>query len=68
MPFELCRVAREVRIFPILELAPKQSHHFDKICTSLTNQGYQVTIKEIPYEFQKGGNQLIIINRATLKQ
>ena len=59
---ELCRVAKEVRIFPILELGSKISRHFDKICKILSDKGYQVKIKKVAYEFQKGGNQLLIVN------
>jgi len=45
-----------------LQLGSRQSRHFGKSCTTLTTQGYQVTIKEISYELQKGGNQLLTIN------
>ncbi len=58
---ELCRVAREVRIFPLLELGSTLSRHFDEMCRTLTDQGYQITVKTVDYEFQKGGNQLLLI-------
>jgi len=60
---ELCRVAREVRIFPLLELGSKHSRHLDKTRITLEEKGYQTTIKTVDYEFQKGGNQLLKVTR-----
>lgn len=65
---ELCRVAREVRIFPLLELGSKQSRHLDKTCTILEGKGYQTIIKTVDYEFQKGGNQLLKITLQNSQQ
>lgn len=65
---ELCRVAREVRIFPLLELGSTQSRHLDKTCKTLTDLGYQTTIKTVDYEFQKGGNQLLEITSHNSQQ
>jgi hypothetical protein len=56
---EMCRVAREVRIFPLLTISGEPSPYVDSIQTTLLKQGYQVRIKEVSYEFQKGGNQLL---------
>ncbi len=56
---ELCRVAKEVRIFPILELGATKSRHLDAVVYYLKNKKYIVTIENVPYEFQKGGNQLL---------
>ena len=58
---ELCRVAKEVRIFPILELGSKRSRHFEKILEILTGEKYRIEIKTVPYEFQKGGNKILIV-------
>lgn len=56
---ELCRVASEVRIFPILNLSGQTSPHLLPVMTELKNQGYQVEIELGSYEFQKGGNQFL---------
>ena len=58
---ELCRVAREVRIFPLLELGAVPSHHLESVKDTLSDEGYQIVIEPVSYEFQRGGNQMIRI-------
>lgn len=58
---ELCRVADEVRIFPLLELGAKISRHLQAVTDSLTAMGYCVTITPVSYEFQRGGNKMMQI-------
>ncbi len=59
---ELCRVAKEVRIFPLLDLARNRSVHVEPVCDHMTKQGYKVEIQRVDYEFQRGGNQMMKIN------
>ncbi|MDD5597648.1 MAG: hypothetical protein PHV82_06870 [Victivallaceae bacterium] len=56
---ELCRVADEVRIFPLLELGARKSRHFDRVVAELRQAGYRCVIEEVNYEFQKGGKQML---------
>lgn len=56
---ELCRVAQEVRVFPLLELGATLSRHFQRITHRLTAMGYLVSIVPVAYEFQRGGNQMM---------
>jgi len=58
---ELCRIANETRIFPILELGATKSRHVQGVMARLTEAGYIVTIETVPYEFQRGGNQMMRI-------
>lgn len=58
---ELCRVAAEVRIFPILELGSRQSRHLDCLVNELATNGLPYVIREVSYCFQKGGNQMLVI-------
>jgi hypothetical protein len=58
---ELCRVAREVRIFPMLALDGRQSPYVDLVTDSSRQRGYEVTIEAVPYEFQRGANQMMRI-------
>lgn len=59
---EMCRVAQEVRIFPLLvNMTGERSPLLQPVTSALRHQGYQVEIKQVPYEFQKGGNQLLQI-------
>ncbi len=56
---ELCRVAEEVRIFPLLELGSRKSRHLGPVLNTLEQQGYSVEILPVEYEFQKGGNEML---------
>ena len=58
---EICRVAREVRIFPLLALDGRQSSYVDLVADSSRRRGDEVAIDVVPYEFQRGGNQMMRI-------
>jgi SAM-dependent methyltransferase len=59
---ELCRVAQEVRIFPLLELGSRKSRHLEPVLKRLKQQNYSVKIVPVNYEFQKGGNEMLIVS------
>jgi hypothetical protein len=61
---ELLRVAGEVRIFPLLNLARIRSPHVQPLLERLSAEGYVAQIRQVPYEFQKGGNEMLIVSRA----
>ena len=61
---ELCRVAMEVRIFPLLNLDGTPSPYLTPLIAEFTEAGYQVTIDSTPYEFQLGANQFLRIRGA----
>ena len=64
---ELCRVAQEVRIFPLLELGAVPSRHLDEIQEKLQGPEYTVSIVPVEYEFQRGGNRMMTVrNDATV--
>ncbi len=57
---EMCRVAAIVRVFPLLvNMTGEPSPFLEPVMQELTAKGYSVQIKQVPYEFQKGGNQLL---------
>jgi hypothetical protein len=56
---ELCRVAAEVRIFPLLELGGATSWHLPEVINALEAGGCSAKIEPVNYEFQKGGNQML---------
>jgi hypothetical protein len=60
---ELCRVAREVRIFPLLSLDGDRSPFVETVRETLTGSGKVVSLELVPYEFQRGGNQMMRIRR-----
>lgn len=60
---ELCRVARDARIFPLIDLDLRPSPHVHPIASSLEKDGFTVSVERVPYEFQRGGNEMLrIIN------
>lgn len=61
---ELCRIAQQVRIFPLLKVSGEPSPFLEPIINSLKNQSYLINIKTVNYEFQKGGNQMLNIQRS----
>lgn len=60
---EMGRVAREVRIFPLLSLGSVPSGHVRPVCARLRARGFQTTIQEVDYEFQRGGNPMLRVRR-----
>lgn len=58
---EMLRVAREVRIFPLLALDGTPSPHLSFVTESLARQGYRVEIQPVLYEFQRGGNEMLMV-------
>lgn len=56
---ELCRVASEVRVFPIVELDGARSRHLDAVISELAADGYAAEVETVSYEFQRGGNEML---------
>ena len=63
---EMCRVAREVRVFPLLQsFSGEESHHSDRIVTELRNRSFRVDHQTVDYEFQKGVNQMLRVSQES---
>lgn len=58
---EMLRVAHEVRVFPLLALDGTPSPHLNSVNKYLENHGFRVEVKRVPYEFQRGGNEMLVI-------
>ena len=65
---ELCRVAREVRVFPLLALGAVRSPHLGIVTQALEADGCGVVIERVPYEFQRGGNEMLRVTRGRRTQ
>ena len=61
---EMCRVAREVRIFPLLALGGQRSPLVEIIAHELGTAAFEARLEEVPYEFQRGGNQMLRVVRS----
>ncbi|MBN1810887.1 MAG: class I SAM-dependent methyltransferase [Anaerolineae bacterium] len=59
---EMCRVAKEVRIFPLLDLGCEESVHLKPTVSELREAGYEARFVQVDYEFQKGANTFLSIN------
>ncbi len=60
---EMLRVAPEARIFPLVDLNGRVSMYRDILATEFRKAGFEVEIRTVPYEFIRGGNQVMIISR-----
>jgi hypothetical protein len=60
---EMCRVTREVRIFPLLDLKVRRSAHVEPVVSRLRQSGRAVEIVKVPYEFQRGGDEMMKIQQ-----
>jgi SAM-dependent methyltransferase len=58
---ELCRVATEVRVFPLLTLGGGTSPLVEDVSAERGGAGFDVSIEQVPYEFQRGGNEMMRI-------
>lgn len=57
---ELCRAARETRIFPLVpNFGDSRSPHVEPVVKQLGEDGYCCEIRRVNYEFQKGGNEML---------
>ncbi len=63
---EMCRVAREARVFPLLTssvhrdtVAGERSPHLGPVMDGLRKRGYEARVEQVRYEFQKGGDEML---------
>jgi hypothetical protein len=56
---ELCRVAAEVRIFPLNELGARPSRHLDAVVETCRQARMKPEIVRVNYEFQRGANEFL---------
>lgn len=60
---ELIRVASEqVRIFPLVGLDTEKYDRLDDIIQELTEDGHTVDVVEVPFEFQQGADETLLIS------
>ena len=60
---EMLRVAKEVRIFPLVDLNAEKCSYIDEIMDLFSNKNLNVSIVSVAYESQKGGNQYMKIKK-----
>jgi SAM-dependent methyltransferase len=60
---ELLRVARDVRIFPLLALNCELSPHLPVVMAWCEAQGHRAEVRPVPYEFQVGGAKMLHLQK-----
>lgn len=61
---ELGRVAREVRVFPLLAMDGRPSPHLAPVTASLRQTGHDAAVEMVDYEIQRGGNEMLRVRRS----
>lgn len=57
---ELCRVAEEVRVYPLLSLDGKLSKYLAQVMSTIEKQGINVFLEDVAYQIQKGATQMLV--------
>ncbi|GEM_PF-3122864 len=58
---ELCRVAKEVRVYPLLSISTNtKSKHLELVISKLTEMGISILLVPVDYEFQKGATEMLV--------
>jgi len=60
---EMCRVAREARVFPLVDMRGERSRHVGPLIEALAADGLDATVERVDYEFQRGGNEMLRVTR-----
>lgn len=60
---DMCRIADEVRVFPLVDLAGQPVPYLDEVCVDLARAGCWSEIQNVGYEFQRGGNHMLRVRR-----
>jgi hypothetical protein len=58
---ELCRISGQLRVFPLHGFDADQSEIVDTLVEELESDGYTTDIQEVPFEFQRGANEMLVV-------
>jgi len=61
---EMLRVAKEVRIFPLMTLKNEKSPYVEKVIKELEVLGYETQIVKTDYEFQRGADEMLKVVKS----
>ncbi len=65
---ELCRVAREVRIYPLVSIENNErSRHLPAVFSALAEVGYRYEEVSVCYEFQRGATTMLRIETSLIQ-
>lgn len=58
---ELSRVGTQLRIFPLHGFDAEESSLVEPVVNTLRTEGYEVRIRNVPFEFQRGANTMLVV-------
>ncbi|PGF15028.1 hypothetical protein CP556_02055 [Natrinema sp. CBA1119] len=58
---ELHRISGQLRVFPLHGFDADQSELIVELIESLQSEGYSTDIREVPFEFQRGANKMLVV-------
>ena len=58
---ELCRVAREVRVYPLMTLDGTLSPYLQAVRAALTDSDLTTSLVGVDYQFQKGATEMLVV-------
>ena len=58
---ELCRVAEEVRIYPLVDLNAEESIHLAPVMSAMENYGIAARLMPVNYQFQKNATHMLVL-------
>ncbi len=61
---ELCRVAKEVRVYPLLGLDGRQSKHLEPVISFVKASGFDISLQAVEYQFQKGATEMLVVKNV----
>lgn len=61
---ELCRISREVRVYPLTALDGNVSPYLTPVCEALTDMGMLVVRVPVEYQFQKGATDMLVVKNS----
>ena len=57
--FEMCRVARDVQVVPLLDPGGQPSPHVEPVCQLIREHDGLFLVESVAYRFQRGGNRML---------
>ncbi len=63
---KLLKISSEVLIFPLLQLDCQPSPYLEPVIHEFLSHGFNVQVQQVNYEFQKGGDRMLKIDRQSV--
>jgi SAM-dependent methyltransferase len=64
---EMCRVAKEVSVYPLLSVDGRLSQHVSGVLRYFNEHGYEAALRSVAYQFQKGATDIMCLRKISDK-